>query len=76
MTKVMDWQAELERKRSTALSKIRQDAREKLLSEMIEEASKRLKATDSDAQRDFVAYTMLSSLIRIAANPEGAADAA
>ncbi len=46
------------------------EAREKLLSEMIEEASRRLIATDSDAQRDFIAYTMLSSLIRMAANPE------
>ena len=70
MAKVMDWQAELERKRATALGQIRQEAREKLLAEMIEEASKRLTATDSDARRDFVAYTMLSSLIRIAANPE------
>ncbi|MCU0520007.1 MAG: V-type proton ATPase subunit E [Anaerolineae bacterium] len=70
MAKVVDWQAELERKRAMALSKIRQEAREKLLSEMIEEASKRLTVTDSEARRDFVAYTMLSSLIRIAASPE------
>ena len=70
IAKVMDWQAEIERKRALALSKIRQEAREKLLSEMIEEASKRLTATDSEARRDFVAYTMLSSLIRISASPE------
>jgi len=70
VAKVVDWQAELERKRALAQSKIRQEAREKLLSEMIEEASRRLIATDSDAQRDFIAYTMLSSLIRMAANPE------
>ncbi len=70
VAKVVDWQAELERKRTLAQSKIRQEAREKLLSEMIEEASRRLVATDSDAQRDFIAYTMLSSLIRMAANPE------
>lgn len=70
VAKVVDWQAELERKRALAQSKIRQEVREKLLSEMIEEASRRSIATDSDAQRDFIAYTMLSSLIRMAAHPE------
>jgi hypothetical protein len=70
MAKVMDWQAELDRQRAMALSKIRQEAREKLLSEMFEKVNECLTMTDSGAQRDFVAYTVLSDLIRMAADPE------
>ncbi len=68
--KVMDWHAAVERKRFSALEKIRQEAREKLLVEMVEEASRRVQATGDTMQRDLVAYYMLSSLIRIAGAPE------
>ena len=70
IAKVMDWEAAVERKRFAALGKIRQDAGEKLLTQMIEEVSQRLQATDDDTQRDVVAYYMLSSLMEIAGNPE------
>ncbi len=68
--KVMDWHAAVERKRFSALERIRQEAREKLLVEMVEEASRRIHATGDTTQRDLVAYYMLSSLIRIAGAPE------
>jgi hypothetical protein len=70
ITKVMDWQASIERQRFEALGKIRQQAREKMLADLIQEMSQHLEAQGPALQRDFVAYHLLDSLIRIARSPD------
>ncbi len=70
IVKVMDWHAGVERKRFAALEKIRQEAREKLLAEMVDETSRRLQAGGASNQQDLVAYCILSILIKMAGVPE------
>jgi hypothetical protein len=70
ITKVMDWQASIERQRYAALGKIRQQAREKTLADLIQETNQRLEAQGPTLQRDFIAYHLLDSLIQIARSPD------
>ena len=66
IVKVMDWHAGVERKRFEALERIHQEAREKLLAEMVEGAGRRLQAGGAESQRDLIAYYILSYLIKMA----------
>jgi hypothetical protein len=70
IAKVMDWNASIERQRFAALGKIRQQASEQLLSEMIEETSQRLEEADPELRRDYIAVHLLDNLLRIARDPE------
>lgn len=70
ITKVMDWQASLERQRFKALGKIRRQAREQLLAEMIDQTSQRLETARPEVGRDSVAVHLLDNLIQIAENPQ------
>ena len=70
ITKVMDWQESIERKRAAALGKIRQEADSKMISGLIAEISKRLKDVDGAAKRELVAYHVLDRLIGMARSSE------
>jgi hypothetical protein len=70
IVKVMDWHADVERKRFEAHERIRQEAREKLLAEMVEEVGRWLQATGDQSRHDLVATYVLSSLIKMADSPE------
>ncbi|MCJ7548563.1 MAG: hypothetical protein MUQ30_02650, partial [Anaerolineae bacterium] len=70
IAKAMDWQESIERKRVTALGKIRQDADGKMISGLIAETSKRLKDVDGAAERQLAAYHVLDCLIGMARGSE------
>jgi len=70
ITKVMDWNESIERKRVAALGKIRQDADSRMISGLIAETSKRLKDVDGTAKRELVAYHVLDLLIGMARSSE------
>lgn len=70
VTKVMDWQASIERRRFKALGKIRQDADSKMISCLITETSKHLRQADDAVKHELVAYHILACLIGMARSPE------
>jgi len=70
IAKAMDWQESIERKRVTALGKIRQDADGKMISGLIAETSERLKDVDGAGKRELIAYHVLDRLIGMARSSE------
>ena len=70
ITKVMDWRESTERKRSTALGKLRQDADSKMISGLVAEMRKRLKDVDGAAKRELAANYVLDCLIGMARSSE------
>jgi hypothetical protein len=70
IAKVMDWHASVQRRRFKSLDGIQQDARQKLLTSLINEISKNLDEATSEDRSNFVAYHLLDSLIRIARRPD------
>jgi hypothetical protein len=70
ITKVMDWQSAIERRRATRLEKMRGDAREALLTPMLEETGRQLQAMEGRRERAEVAFHLLTQLIDMAQNPD------
>lgn len=70
IVKVMDWHASIQRKRFTALDEIQQDARQELLTSIINEVTESLDETAQEDRSNFVAYHLLDSLMRIAQRPD------
>jgi hypothetical protein len=68
--KVMDWQANVQRRRFARFEELRQSARDTMLDSMIKEIQKYVGAADEGAWRDYVAYHLLDDLIRMARNPD------